>query len=326
MGKTKICLGKCGLEKEETDENFLRYSSGNFYKKCKICVYEINKQYYENNKERISLKQIENYKNNKTELLNTSRLYYEKNKELILLNKKEYYKNNKLNILSYKKEYYINNKEKISYREKTYRENNKLKIENREKVYRENNKLKISTRSKQYYQINKKELNKKNNKYQKIRRETDLEFKLRKNISAQFHRYVLKTENDSCINYLPYSIKEYRKHIEDNFDPWMNWNNLGNYKISEFDSNPTWNIDHIIPQSFFIHKNEDGSVNRSEVEKCWSIDNLRPLSSKENVIKGNSITNEMIKLLNEKPWLKPDRLVYEDGKFKLIESLNEKQK
>ena len=65
----------------------------------------------------------------------TDKEYYEDNKNRILENCKEYRENNKDKILKYHKEYYENNKDK----NKEYRENNKDKI----KQYYEDNKNKI---------------------------------------------------------------------------------------------------------------------------------------------------------------------------------------
>jgi len=56
--------------------------------------------------------------------------YYENNKDKI----KEYYENNKEKIKEYKKEYNENNKEKIKESNKEYRENNKEKILKKNKI------------------------------------------------------------------------------------------------------------------------------------------------------------------------------------------------
>lgn len=67
----------------------------------------------------------------------------------------------------------------------------------------------------------------------------------------------------------------------------MNWNNWGRYNAETWDDNDpstwTWQIDHIIPQS----KLKYTSMDDENFKKCWALDNLRPLSSKENLEKGN---------------------------------------
>jgi len=59
--------------------------------------------------------------------------YYEDNKEKIIQNQKEYYKDNKEKIRQYKKEYYKKNKEEINKKRREYTEKHKEEI-------RENNK------------------------------------------------------------------------------------------------------------------------------------------------------------------------------------------
>jgi len=44
----------------------------------------------------------------------------------------------------------------------------------------------------------------------------------------------------------------------------------------------TWQIDHIIPQSTFAYS----SMEDEAFKKCWSLDNLRPLSAKQNYLDG----------------------------------------
>ena len=63
-----------------------------------------------------------------------------------------------------------------------------------------------------------------------------------------------------------------RKHFEDQFEPWMSWDNYGKYKIGTF--NYGWDIDHIIPTS--TAKTEE------ELLKLNHYTNLKPLCSKVN--------------------------------------------
>ena len=64
----------------------------------------------------------------------------------------------------------------------------------------------------------------------------------------------------------------------------MNWNNWGKYNPKTWDDNDsstwTWQIDHIIPVSHFKYNCESDE----EFKKCWSLDNLRPYSAKQNII------------------------------------------
>ena len=92
---------------------------------------------------------------------------------------------------------------------------------------------------------------------------------------------------ESCLNYLKYSVEDLKKHIEGQFQPWMTWENQGNYNFTTWNDNDsstwTWQIDHIIPQSKLPYT----SMNDENFQKCWALENLRPLSSKQNVIDGN---------------------------------------
>ena len=82
-----------------------------------------------------------------------------------------------------------------------------------------------------------------------------------------------------------YRLKN-KKHLEKQFEPWMNWKNHGIYNLRTWDDNDrstwTWQIDHIISHNKF----EYISMEDAEFKKCWSLNNLRPLSSKQNWLDG----------------------------------------
>ena len=91
----------------------------------------------------------------------------------------------------------------------------------------------------------------------------------------------------SCFGFFSYSVQDLKAYLESKFEFWMTWDNWGRYNKETWDDNKpftwTWNIDHIIPQSKLPFSNMD-CVN---FEKCWSLDNLRPYSSKQNIIDGD---------------------------------------
>lgn len=131
-------------------------------------------------------------------------------------------------------------------------------------------------------------------KHDKIRKKNDPIFKFRNNISIQIiaalKRHSATKNHDSCIKWLNaiednYLIKLI-EHIENLFEPWMNWSNHGKYNAKTWDdSEPstwTWNLDHIIPQSDLPYT----SMEDENFKKCWAIENLRPLSSKQNLLDG----------------------------------------
>jgi hypothetical protein len=81
---------------------------------------------------------------------------------------------------------------------------------------------------------------------------------------------------DIFCKYLEYfgcTSQELRKHIESQFESWMNWSNHGQYRKGK---PRTWNIDHIDECSTFdLSKKEDRL-------SCFNFKNLRPMCSKQN--------------------------------------------
>lgn len=143
---------------------------------------------------------------------------------------------------------------------------------------------------KSYYLSNKDKIIKRQISKESIRRQIDLPFKLKKNISRaikfNLHRNFSIKHRKSCVLYLTYSMIELKIHLESQFEPWMTWNNYGRYNSKAWNDNDpliwTWCIDHIIPQSDLPYQ----SMNDDNFKKCWSLENLRPLSSKQNHIDG----------------------------------------
>ncbi|CAB4196915.1 hypothetical protein UFOVP1290_435 [uncultured Caudovirales phage] len=217
---------------------------------------------------------------------------------------KLYYRNRcKICFLNFRKEY----RKKNSHQDKNYKNKNKDKILEYNKNYYKKNKDKCDLSnmknylkykkcgktkqySTKYISLNKIKINEKARNLYRIKRKTDINFKLASNISRSI-RYQLKLNssskmNESCKKYLQYSIQELKEHLEKQFEPWMNWNNHGCYMVKSWVDNDQstwkWQIDHIIPQSTFKYT----SMEDEDFKKCWSLDNLRPYSAKQNVIDG----------------------------------------
>lgn len=129
-----------------------------------------------------------------------------------------------------------------------------------------------------------------NNERLKIRakrlRQTDPNFVIRRSVSYFIWKGLKNNSSSkngkSCLDYLPYSIDELRVYLEKQFEPWMTWNNHGNYNPKIWNDNDqttwTWQIDHIIPQSDLPYI----LMTDTNFNKCWALKNLRPLSSKQN--------------------------------------------
>ena len=81
-------------------------------------------------------------------------------------------------------------------------------------------------------------------------------------------------EGNSTLDTLPYTLSQLKEHLENQFEPWMNWDNQGE-----------WHIDHIYPQSKLPYD----SMTHPNFLKCWALENLQPLEAKENIRKGNRL-------------------------------------
>ena len=119
------------------------------------------------------------------------------------------------------------------------------------------------------------------------KRKLDPAWKLRKNVSVAIANSLRTNKEYSCFDKLPYTVKQLKHHLESQFEDWMSWDNWG--PIADYTSEkPVWNIDHIIPQSKLIYE----SLDDKNFEKCWALNNLRPLDAVENIRKSNKIIGD----------------------------------
>ena len=178
------------------------------------------------------------------------------------------------------KEWQNNNHDKRKVTIKKYHENHK----DDEKIYYKENRDKILIRVKNYRLKNREVLNKK----LKLKR-SDPIIRLRHNISCLIRWHMKKYKSGiSLIKYISFTIQELKEHLEKQFEPWMNWDNYGVYDVKKWNdadqSTWTWQIDHITPQ----YKLPYHSMNDENFKKCWGLDNLRPLSAKQNILDGTN--------------------------------------
>jgi len=289
------CTGSCGLELELCKENFSwRNDSGDWHTQCIFCLKQQRKIFRENNKEKIHAEK---------------KKYREINKEKIALKKKNDYKKNEEKIKEKRKQDRINNSEAIRQKEREYYNNHKEKISEHNKKFNEKNKEKNRERASKYYYENKEKINegarekrknltdeerKKQAEYKKEWKKqkliNDPIYKLRENVSHLIYMYLTGNSSGkygkSSINCLPYTIEELKTHIESLFEPWMNWNNQGVYRVDLWnDNDPStwkWQLDHIIPHSSIKYE----SLDDEKFKKAWALENLRPLSAKQNLLDG----------------------------------------
>lgn len=172
------------------------------------------------------------------------------------------------------KQYNIKNWEKIKERRKDYFKTYKRK-------YYASHKEHIILKAKEWKTQNKEKYLKQRRENEKNRRRNEPSWRIKTNISKSVYK-ILKSRmfsknGSSLFSKLPYTSEQLKEHIEKQFSPEMNWENYGIY----------WEIDHIYPQSLLPYD----SLNHPNFQKCWCLENLRPLSCEENNKKGNKIIN-----------------------------------
>lgn len=141
------------------------------------------------------------------------------------------------------------------------------------------------------YANNREAMVKINGKKKRKKLDNDPVYRLRcnvsRNVNSQLKRVGSSKGGKSSIGNLPYTAEELMKHLETQFDWWMNRYNQGNYRLNEWDdedpSTWRWQLDHKIPHSNFKYTSLDDEL----YKQCWALSNLRPLSAKQNVLDGD---------------------------------------
>ena len=200
------------------------------------------------------------------------------------------------------KQRYDNNidreRERCKIQQREYRITHKVELKER----RDKDIERRRARSRVYYRNNKnvvQEYRKRNahksriyqNNYRRNKLKNNISFRIRICVSNNIRDYLVKHKlsknGNSCLKYLPYTMEELKLYLESHFEFWMNWDNWGQYRVKEWDDNDPstwkWQIDHIIPHSFFDYS----SMEDEAFLKCWALENLRPYSAKQNLIDGN---------------------------------------
>lgn len=171
----------------------------------------------------------------------------------------EYQKNNHKRASEYVKKWQRNNPEKakagMSERIKRWKKNNPGKANESVKRWQRNNPQKLRILNKRKY----------------LKRKAISKNRLNDRISSSIYRSLKNKKNSKHWEKLVgYSLNDLKKCLESQFKNNMSWGNYG-----------SWQIDHIIPLSFF----EFDSYNDWEFRYCWSLDNLQPLWEKDNLRK-----------------------------------------
>lgn len=118
--------------------------------------------------------------------------------------------------------------------------------------------------------------------YRRIRRETDLSFRIRTNLSTRISMAVARGSKKaaSSASLLGCTINFLRQWLEARFAPGMSWGNYGQ-----------WHIDHIIPCAEFDLRK------KSQQLRCFHYSNLQPLWRRENISKNAKVMKQSVMAL-----------------------------
>lgn len=281
-----VCCRTCGENKSVDDFS----PNGLKRKECRSCISKNNKKYRESNSDKVKKQKKEYYEANRDIILEDKKQYAIANSDHIKEYQKQYREDHKEEKTEYNRQYYINNKEEIEEYKREYAKNNKEVISVKNKKYREENREELLEYQKEYREANKDKLSIQKQEYINNRKKYDPAFKLRGIISSKIG-IELKKQNSSKFGnsikeFLQYSMEELKIHLENLFESWMTWENHGKYNVKTWDDNDsstwTWQIDHIIPQADLPYT----SMEDENFKKCWALENLRPLSAKQNILDG----------------------------------------
>jgi hypothetical protein len=174
---------------------------------------------------------------------------------------------------------------RIRKNEQQFKQANRNELAAKQRTYASAHKVEAAEYQHNYYLENKDYVKARVKKSIYRRRKEDIVFHLKCVVSTAISA-VIKKQNRSVSKYLPYALDELKKHLENQFEPWMSWANYGPYRINTWnddDSNTwSWHIDHIVPHSKFKYT----SMEDDEFKRCWALSNLRPLSAKQNIQDG----------------------------------------
>jgi hypothetical protein len=128
---------------------------------------------------------------------------------------------------------------------------------------------------KKYIDENKDWWRKYEREYRKNRRQFDMFFKIKSNLSSRLSDLINKRNISlNTLELIGCDEKYFLKYIEEQFINGMNWSNYGI---------KGWHIDHKLPLSSFDLTNEE------EVKKACNYKNLQPMWWYDNLEKGNKI-------------------------------------
>jgi len=189
---------------------------------------------------------------------------------------KKYNNSVKPTYLQNRRNNYQKNKEKILQQKKNYYEKNSSVILEKVKKWRKDNPTKIQ----EWKENNKETINQSQKEYRIKRMETDILYKtkihIRKVVGGSFNRKSW-TKNSKTFDILGCDVDTFMKHIENQFQDGMTWDNYGK---------KGWNYDHIIPLA--------SAKTEEELIKLNHYTNFQPLWWYDNLIKSDKLIEEIV--------------------------------
>lgn len=127
----------------------------------------------------------------------------------------------------------------------------------------------------EYNQKNKQSLNHKARRREKKKAKIDPIYRIKRALRSRI-RLALRgiDKSQKTLELLGCSLEQFRNHVEAQFTIGMTWENYGKNG---------WELDHIIPCSFF------NLINPEEQKKCFNYTNIQPLWATDNRKKSNKI-------------------------------------
>ena len=98
-----------------------------------------------------------------------------------------------------------------------------------------------------------------------------------------------KLEEKNTMEYLGCSMEEFIKHIEDQFEEGMSWENYG-----RIENVRCWHLDHRIPA--FYKENEDDEITKEVIIERSHYTNFQPMWEDENISNGNKYIGKYIQM------------------------------
>jgi hypothetical protein len=249
-------------------DNKWNQDQGNGCPKCAITNRSLTDDERKNSRLRIIERTRVWRKENPEKYKEQCRRHRKANHATILETARRYRERNHRDVLEYHREYRKANREKHKLRRKELRAKNLEKVREYAHKWQANNR----PRRKDALNARKRLLRP---EYTKRKMREDIQFRFRERMRLRIIKLLKGTKKSyKTIELLGCTIRDARKHIEQQFRDGMTWNNW---------AFTGWHIDHIIPISSF------DLTDPEQQKKCFHYTNLQPLWWWENLAKGDKL-------------------------------------